>query len=114
MKEITNDYPKIWITSDIEEWDAPEIDIMSYKGNKENCYERDVDVFDPEVKLFNVGDYILERSNMIRINSAELWKITHIFDPDKYHDGEKCRRMLISENWKTLKLESLRLFSIKK
>lgn len=114
MKEITNNNPKIWITSDIEEWDAPDIDIMYYKGNEEKCYERDVDVFDPEVKLFNVGDYILESSNMIQINSAELWKITHIFEPDKYHDGEKCRRMLISENWKTLKLESLRLFAIKK
>ena len=112
-EQETNANPVIWITKDIEEWDSQSIDMMTYKGNEEKCYERDVDVFDPEVKLFNVGDYILEASNMIQINSAKLWKITYIFDPDEYHDGEKCRRMLISENWKTLKLESLSLFAVK-
>ena len=112
-KEEINLNPVIWITNDIEEWDGPDIEYLTYKDEEEKCYIRDVDVFDSEVKNFNVGDYI-SMSNMINIKAANLWKIVYIFEPDKYHnDPNKCRRMLISENWKTLKIDSRSLFSIK-
>lgn len=106
--------PVIWITRDVEEYDVPDIEYLIYKGKKEKCYERDVDVFAKNVESFQVGDYILFESDIIPIDRANIWKITYIFEPDKHHpDPKKCRRMLISECWKTLKLESRSLFGLK-
>lgn len=114
MSKEKNENEVIWITSDIEEWDAPDVELLKYKNKEEKCYIRDVDVFDKEVEYYQVGDYILENSNMIQIKRAKLWKIIKIFEPDDEHlDNKKCRRMLISECWKKIELESLSLFALK-
>ena len=117
VRSITDDieeWPVIWITNDVEEWDVPDITNLKYKNKGKVCYIRDVDIFDNRVAQFEVGDYILENSNEISIKCARLWKIVYIFKPDKDHkDPNSCRRMLISEAWKKIEIESESLNNIK-
>lgn len=107
-----NENPIIWITDKIEEWDAAGGDSISYKGEDISCLIRDVNVYDDDVNSFKVGDFISTDGKLIQIECANLWEIIHIYEPDQYHN-DKCKRMLISDCWKSIKLESRTLYAHK-
>ena len=97
MERDNNTKPIIWVTNDVEEYDAPSSEYVEYKDNERLCYLRDVDVFDKRVKNFKEGDYLLLSSSLIQLNGADLWRIERIYKQDEFHKDSV--RMLIFDGW---------------
>lgn len=106
-----NENPIIWILNsiDIEEYDAPCGDSMRYKGKDISGIIRDVDVLNKNIKMFREGDYIMEKNifNAIYTKSTEMWQIIKIFPNE---GNNECKRMLITNLWKNIKINNYKIY----